>query len=259
MVVSLPGKITDRPHGQKEVRLNTWTEFNEVVTELLDYPHYVFRGHRINTWLLEPTLTRKLKQDPAKKEKTTKHLEHFRYAIRGRRGPNPPDLKDDDALWALGQHNGLSTPLLDWTASPYVALFFAFSEEDDTSSKTDTRIVWMLNKNSVTDKSDELEKLGKTEELITFFNPLSDENARLLSQSGLFSKCSGFFEIKSWIEQHFPPDQSKVTLVRIEIPNDDRVACLKSLARMNINHASLFPDLYGACMNANMKLEIPQI
>jgi hypothetical protein len=51
------------------------------------------------------------------------------------------DLLSSYDLYALMQHYGLPTRLLDWTVSPLTALFFAL-EKDDAAEK---RLVWAMN------------------------------------------------------------------------------------------------------------------
>lgn len=61
--------------------------------------------------------------------------------------------------------------------------------------------------------------------------------------------------IERWVAQAFEGVSAPV-LVKIQIPNAERLACLRSLNRMNINHLSLFPDLSGASRSTNMRLEL---
>lgn len=230
--------------------MTVWNEFHEFVEERLPRAHeFIWRGHKRSEWQLEPTLDRVSKRfpvsDPLLRETV---LEDFRYAIRGRRGTNPRDL-DEVELWALGQHFGLATPLLDWTKSPFAAAFFAFEDEDDA---TDTRVVYGLHRPAVDRVRRVLEESGDVDiPVVEILLPLMDENARLVSQGGMFTKAPEGMTIEEWVTRSFPDHESSV-LVRIEIPDVLRETVLKSLNRMNINTLSLFPDLDGAARYVNM-------
>lgn len=226
-----------------------------------------------------------------------RHLDVFKHAARGRRGPNPASLPEEKDWWALGQHFGLATPLLDWTRSPFAAAYFAF--EELASDPTDYRVVYGLSREAVDKKNEEistawnaekvrtLERERITEELvrkaakrkkespttknarnegthivanervpkIEFIDPMSDENQRLVSQGGLFTRAPIGTPIERWVSQAFEGSESAV-LLQIEVPDHDRQQCLRALDRMNINHLSLFPDLSGASRWTNLTLEL---
>jgi len=262
--------------GFAEVEVLSWRYFfNYVHKEMLDYRTYIWRGQRCDNWPLESTLDRLRRKAKIKKARTRnftqQHLEQFQYAARGRRGPNPSKLEADNDWWALGQHYGLATPLLDWTNSPFVAAYFAFIGVGENQSKS--RAVYALHKPTIEKKVKELvriveEQRNKEKEEIQsgkkkapllylygldrpvrpeveFIKPLSDENQRLVNQGGLFTRFPADTDVQSWVQTNFK-DHSGYTLIKIYVPNKDREECLKSLNRMNINHLTLFPDLYGA-------------
>ena len=113
-------------NGVVNVKLSSWKYFSDYINqEMLDYTTYIYRGHGNSKWKLEPTLDRIIKSPTSSQRKV--HLNKFKYETRGRRGLHPSLLEDENDWWALGQHHGLSTPLLDWTESPFVGLYFAAS------------------------------------------------------------------------------------------------------------------------------------
>jgi hypothetical protein len=76
-----------------------------------------------------------------------------------------------------------------------------------------------------------------------------------VGQGGLFTRGPIGVPIEQWVANAFEGSSSAV-LLRIELPDSDRLLCLRTLNRMNINHLSLFPDLTGASRFANLTLEL---
>jgi len=249
----IESKIAD---GMATFKLTSWKYFHDFIyKEMLDYKDYIWRGHRCDNWLLESTLDRILKRKLKRKWKPLmrKHLSSFKYAVRGRRGPNPQELETENEWWALGRHHGLAAPLLDWVTSPFVAAYFAFVNEG--TNQTSQRAIYALSKHDTTRKSNEILSKGRTG-IIKFVRPLSHENPRLVNQSGLFTRSPLGENIESWIKREFKGENGVYILIKITIPNRDRLLCLRSLNRMNINHLTLFPDLYGASKFSNLNLSI---
>lgn len=287
--------IKDTENGQKEVRLFSWEDFSDFVSlfliappiaPLIPFPSYIYRGQAIEEWKLQATLDRQIIKNLKKTRHDIKldHLAEFRKALLGRRGDNPRELIDDNDLWAIGQHYGLQTPLLDWTESPFVALFFALHEREaikrmDKSKKNKFSVVYALSETGVEminkrqDKHYE-EKLKNTEEYnepvnsfkrglirlnnpkIEIIRPLVDENRSLISQRGLFTKMSGTKSIEEWVANYYPTGIQATILYKILVPSKDRKACLLFLNYMNINYLTLFPDMSGSAQYCNMALEI---
>jgi hypothetical protein len=248
-------------------RLESWRAF----TDLLESHFFnragvqlVFRGHRRHDWGLMPTLGRVTTNGIITEALADDQLDRFKRAVRGRL--NDTALVDeDDELWSVGQHHGLMTPLLDWTYSPYVALFFAFHKEDDQDEKDNPyRAVYVLNKSFLAEY--------EAETGIRVFEPRKDHHGRLVNQAGLFTFSpfdatlenkltdvladeEGFTdeELRSASEEEQPEILARY-ICKIYIRNDgkERDACVRHLRRMNVHHASLFPDLLGASDYCNI-------
>jgi hypothetical protein len=238
----------------ESIEVDDWINLDWRIREFAHWPEYIFRGHAQDDWLLESTLSRALKRIKKgnKKELVETHLRNFSLEIRGRRGSNPRKLSDNE-LWALGQHFGLFTPLLDWTESPWVALFFSLASKE--VSTTGKRALWALNKGDINTINDAYRrrKNFNAKWIVDLIEPTIDENSRLVNQRGLFTKIDAENHIEQWVAKA-PKVGNWVTLYKITFPDSIRQRALSYLNHMNINYSSLFPDLHGSSENANRKL-----
>lgn len=269
--------LADDINGRIPVtRLENWQDFTNLLeTEFFNQSktQLIFRGHRRFDWNLMPTLGRVTESGIIDQQLADQQLDYFKRAVRGRLSDASLVMdEEEDELWSVGQHHGLMTPLLDWTYSPYVALFFAFYKEDSEEEKDNPyRTVYVLNKTFVSD--DELCPE------IRMFEPRKDDHGRLVNQAGLFTFSPYGSTIENKLidtlgDNDFPDDELRSASLKIDdagdvqdemvagvlakyickiyIKNEGREGCMRHLRRMNVHHASLFPDLIGAAQYCNL-------
>lgn len=109
---------------------------------------WIWRGHSSFEWHLETRLAREFAGLPSFEDSAVSHdyvgLENKiigSFKERARRSLEPPPDDLDLLSWlALMQHYGAPTRLLDWTSSPFVALWFAYAAKE-----TGPAALWGLN------------------------------------------------------------------------------------------------------------------
>jgi len=272
--------------GCVELKLSSWKEFVDYIyfTDL-DHSQYIWRGQRCENWPLKSARDRALDGINSGRDNGQRlrvpSLNDFKLAVRGRRGVNPPRIDTDNDWWALGQHYGLITPLLDWTESPFVAAYFAFIEQGE--EQTDYRAIYalhvstleayakvakwrakseaLLQKYDDKNENDPIDLLikGKRTQGINGFEyvrPLLDENLRLVNQSGCFTKVPEGVSVEELVREKFKGCDGEEFLIKILIPDTERDNGLRMLNRMNINHSTLFPDISGASQYLNVYAKI---
>lgn len=227
--------------------------FNRPKTQL------IYRGHRRYDWPLTPSLGRFDPRNIITEGVADAQLRLFRRAVRGRISDRTlVEDAEEHELWSVGQHHGLMTPLLDWTYSPYVALFFAFEQEDRRHGELENpyRAIYVLNKTHV-------EAEDKCPD-VSVLEPRKDDHGRLVNQAGLFTYSAygntleNFLinslrdEVLGEVAEAEEAKELSRYICKIYVPNEERVECLRHLRMMNVHHASLFPDLLGASQYCNV-------
>jgi hypothetical protein len=178
--------------------------------------------------------------------------------------PNPPTANDEISearWWAIGRHAGLLTPLLDWTFSPYVAAYFAFSEIRPTAPTMGHRVVFALDWQAIDPALSEIrvydepidqpsKHMGKPGRP-RFLLPRADDNPSMRAQCGVFTRmCPPRMNLADWVADNFP---GSAPLTIYLIPDSERDKALGALYLMNVHAGTLFPGIHGAAMLCNSR------
>jgi len=217
----------------------------------------------------------------------------FRFQQQAHQFIHNAPLAEDKASWfALMQHHGVPTRLLDWTLSPYVALYFAVeaalqgfgsgrSQQSEVPFERTghevqrKRAIWAIDLFWLEGK--ERAHLGTVptdaSARRTYLNGLLDQNEkplivridppqaneRMFAQQGLFLwklvEQTPFFD-QILVSMMVDPILERPVIRKLEVDESLRVEFLEGLRAMNIHRASLFPGLDGFCQSLKLDLEI---
>ena len=231
------------------VRYGGWVEFaRDLFTELFGdgifrQGRYLFRGSANADWGLSSYFDRRFATVPLEQ----RMMLWDRLVSEWRRGCEDvgvaPSITDEDRkLWALGQHHGLPTRLLDWSVSPYVAAFFAFADHLTSPPGRQHHVaVWVLHlDNPVWARQGGVEVVAAP----------ALENVRLRNQGGRFTLCRASIGTLEEYVERFAED---VALTKCVLPAAEAGRALSDLDAMGITSAELFADLSGTAKLATMR------
>lgn len=196
---------------------------------------WIFRGQANPEWGLVTSFSR-LCQDLKFDFSLSLFLEMLNKFVRRASDFLGKNLDDLDLFKkiAFSQHYGLATPFLDWTESPYIALFFALNQKrDDLKTLANIRI-WAL------------EISEYKQENVQSINSLED-NEFLILTTQLFNtkrifRQQGYFTYHNFSEGLNNKSQYKKSLKSYVI-HADPIKILKELKLMGITGVNIFDDL----------------
>lgn len=249
-------------------KCDSWEEFIVEVRRTGFAADRIFRGHANPEWKLSSVFERWLAtqrpgHDPKRSYREVFgpgafesfrdiYLNRFKEIAVGIPGFNSSGLNDMD-WWSIGRHHGLVTPLLDWTRSPYIAAFFAFTdylENLNPGFKAGTKSSTYLDRNCVAIWAlylmDKIKKEGEFE-IVT---SRVDNSHRQKAQQGVFTWLTHDMAVD--VENYLEIKNMGIYLEKYEISGQEATKALADLDAMNINFAALFPDLIGAATQANL-------
>lgn len=209
---------------------------------------YIFRGQASSDWTLESSFDRCFKAlDRAERSRVhDRLLALFRKECEGM--DVPKDIWSDKLrALALGQHYGLPTRLLDWTESPYVASFFAFSDATSIGMKNRYVAVWAL---------DTRVSIWSAESGVDIIDVPSIGNIRHRNQAGKFTLSKTPFNCLEDYVKHC--DEGAVALKKFLIPIYNCRRALNDLDVMGINHSRVYPELIGCALAAKIRIMLDE-
>jgi len=250
-----------------------WTEINisnndELIRHLLSYGSgWLFRGHSYESWELASTLERALSPvgwEPELARKCEEYSLHI-FKCKAHHYISKDLIPSTKLGWlSLMQHHGVPTRLIDFTESPFIALFFALDAV--SPAQKDNCAIWAINYRKLMKSCIEHLKtqvvgfdmdysevqMRPDEVFEQYIEPGLVEllwvtepktfNLRLERQKGTFLLTTKIeLRASDLLQKCLPPE----SIHKIIVPASMSVDVFKSLKAMGIDNSRLFADLDG--------------
>lgn len=218
-----------------EFTITSFAEFHEVVKQCLEPSYWLFRGQENSSWDLRPKCGRGYFKNRNDKE----IFESWKQKSYEYSDWHP----DENWNWlALAQHHGLATRLLDWSANPLVAVFFACQNES-----VDGVIFAYLGGKRILEKSFKQSDPWDVIEPFVFHPYL--KSRRVANQKGSFTISGNPYICFSTQIR----DNEK--LLKIKICKHYKRKFLFELSLYGIDWSFIYPDLDGLSKHINWQVE----
>lgn len=245
------------------------TDWNQFLALMSECDGWAFRGLQDADWPLMSSLSRYL-HDFVPDRATWRLREERGLRIFRRKAHNyltdASVLVNDVRCLALMQHHGAPTRMLDFTKSPFVAAFFALDKAVRSAAvfALDTPTLWRATPSSGSELNRERIDPRFDNNFERYFAPNCNDviwigepeemDRRLLAQSGTFVVPGVLDKSLDQIIRLYP--SGLPLLKKFVLPATIRREAMLSLYRMNLTHATLFPDLDGLARSIAYELEI---
>lgn len=249
----------------KQKDLNTWDELEEEIQKLYEFlkskrnsnskrsviSSPLFRGQRRSAlWNLSTTLERYM-DESVSVESYNRYLQRIKPTIESytKEKWEVKDLNPDNTFFpnvsnyefmAYVRHHGFPSPLLDWSQSLYIALFFAFQK-----ASINERVAIYTYVEDLGEGKGGSSSLSGCAPMIFEFGSYVSTDKRHFMQQGQYTVCAEKHD-GNWVycshENYFStrPFDNQDYLRKFTLPGDIKNQVLEKLQSMNINSFTLF-------------------
>ena len=226
---------------------STWDDFKMWARDARsEQQAAIFRGHGCSKFRLRTTLHRtgRLRIDRYAAQELRQFSQQAEAVLN--KDFDLENASDYASVLGLAQHHGLPTPLLDWTASPYIAAFFAFSDalEFQSLRENSTHVrIYAISKSFIDTASPPIVNLVQVQPFVSALQITPRHNVRLHVQQGRFlvtnvSNIENFFK-------YLEADLKTTFLYAADVPVSVATEALEDLSYMGLTAATLFPGMDG--------------